>query len=424
MPGRDPPQQRNAGGKTFNKESAVVFIALAAIYTFSMFYRVSSAVIAPELMAEFHLTAESIGLLSGAFFYSFAILQIPAGPLLDRIGPRIVLTFSALVGAAGALLFGVAHSFSAALAGRILMGFGMASILMGCLKVFTLRFSPSAFASLSGFIIAVGTVGNLLAATPLAYVASKIGWRMTFLLCSVITALLAIALFWALKERESAASEKAPSPAGEAPGIRTTARLVLGSLAFWQLGAVAFFRYGTYVSLQGIWLGLYLMDVKGYTPVEAGNVLAMLAVGMTVGSPIAGHLSDKVFRARKSVALAGFALYAASLMPLIGIFDIDSMTWYIILAFWIGFFSGFGMLAYSHGKDLFPPAISGTVMTWVNFFVIAGGAIMISVLGKIIEQFPHKGASYPPAAYHAAFLACFASMALSTFFYAFSKKEL
>ncbi|MBP1730126.1 MAG: major facilitator superfamily 1 [Deltaproteobacteria bacterium] len=422
-PGAIPPQLTRTGGRTFKKESVVVFITLSAIYTFSMFYRVSSAVIAPDLMAEFHLTAESIGLLSGAFFYSFAILQIPAGPILDRIGPRIVLTFSALVGAGGALLFGIAHSFSVALAARLLMGFGMASMLMGCLKVFTLRFSPDAFASLSGLIIAVGTIGNVLAASPLAYVASRIGWRMTFVLCSLTTALLAAAVFWALKERTVGGNKKTSPPAGEVPAMRITARLILGSLAFWQLGAVAFFRYGTYVSLQGIWLGLYLMDAKGYTPVQAGNVLAMLAIGMTVGSPIAGYLSDKVFRTRKSVALAGFALYTLSLAPLIGILDIDSVVWYALLAFCVGFFSGFGMLAYSHGKALFPPEISGTVMTWVNFFVIAGGAVLISVLGKIIEQFPHKGTSYPAVAYHVAFLACFASMAASTLFYAFSQKD-
>ena len=165
------------------------------------------------------------------------------------------------------------------------------------------------------------------------------------------------------------------------------------------------------------------MDVKGYTPVEAGHVLAMLAIGMTVGSPVAGYLSDKVFRARKSVALAGFVLYTLSLIPLTGVIDITAMLWFLVLAFCIGFFSGFGMLAYSHGKDLFPPAISGTVMTWVNFFVVAGGAVLISALGKIVEHFPHEGTSYPPVAYHVAFLACFASMAVSTFFYAFSKKE-
>jgi sugar phosphate permease len=270
----------------------------------------------------------------------------------------------------------------------------------------------------------VGTVGNLLAASPLAYVASRLGWRMTFILCSVVTALLAIALFRALREPAASGSEKtAPSTGGEVLGIRQSARLVLGSLAFWQLGTVAFFRYGTYVSLQGLWLGLYLMDVKGYTPVQAGNVLAMLAIGMTAGSPIAGHLSDTVFRARKSVALAGFALYSLSLMPLTGLFAIESMTAYLLLAFCIGFWSGFGMLAYSHGKELFPAAISGTVMTWVNFFVIAGGAVMISLLGKIIDLFPHQGTSYPPIAYHVAFLACFLSMLASTVFYAFSRKE-
>jgi MFS family permease len=401
----------------------LIFLTLSAIYTFSMFYRVSSAVIAPDLMAEFHLSAESIGVLGGAFFYSFALLQIPAGPMLDRIGPRMVLTLSGLVGAVGALVFGLAHTFAMALFGRILMGVGMAAMLMGCLKVFTLRFNPDTFASLSGLIIAVGTVGNVLAASPLAYVASRIGWRMSFILCGLVTALLAVAVYWVLREQAPTRREKASPDAGPAPGMRETARMVLGSAAFWQIGAVAFFRYGSYVSFQGLWLGLYLMDARGYTPVQAGHVLAMLAVGMTVGSPVAGYLSDKVFRARKSVALTGFVFYTLSLLPLTGILHIESMLWFLVLAFCIGFFSGFGMLAYSHGKALFPPAISGTVMTWVNFFVTAGGAVLISALGKIVEHFPHEGTSYPPAAYHVAFVACFASMAISTFFYAFSKKE-
>ena len=173
----------------------IIFSTLAALLTLSLFYRVSNAVIAPNLIQDLGLNAETLGILGGAFFYSFALFQIPMGPMLDRIGPRIIITSFSLIGALGAFLFAFANSFAAALVGRILIGVGMASALMGSFKVFTLRFSPDRFATLVGILLSIGTLGNILAASPLAYLTSSIGWRMTFILAGGITALLAFLIF-------------------------------------------------------------------------------------------------------------------------------------------------------------------------------------------------------------------------------------
>jgi hypothetical protein len=89
----------------------------------------------------------------------------------------------------------------------------------------------------------------------------------------------------------------------------------------------------------------------------------------------------------------------------------------------MGFFTSFGIVIYSHAKGLFPITISGTVMTLVNFFTMAGGAIFMPILGKVIESFPRVGHTYPAEAYHLSFLLCFAGMAASLIFYAFSKKS-
>ena len=165
------------------------------------------------------------------------------------------------------------------------------------------------------------------------------------------------------------------------------------------------------------------MDIKGYSPVQTGNLLILLAIGAIVGGPIAGQFSDRIFRHSKGVALWGLSLYTLSLLPLIGIFKIQNPLWYGLIFFFMGFFGAFGMVIYSHAKDLFPIAISGTVMTWVNFFTMAGAAIFMPALGKIIESFPRIGHSYPAEAYHLSFFICFLGMAASVIFYAFSKKE-
>jgi sugar phosphate permease len=206
-------------------------------------------------------------------------------------------------------------------------------------------------------------------------------------------------------------------------GVIQSMRLVLGSLSFWQMGTLAFFRYGTFGGLQSLWLGPYLIDIKGYSPIQAGNVLILFSVGMIIGGPIAGRLSDRVFHSSKGVALRGLSLYGLSLLPLVGILKIESPFGYGLIFFIIGFFNSFGMLIYSHAKELFPIEIAGTVMTGINFFTMAGVAIFMPGLGKIIESFPRVGHGYPPEAYHLSFLICFLSMVVSLIFYAFSKRD-
>jgi MFS family permease len=403
---------------------SLTFSVLSALYTLSMFHRVSNAVIAPNLIRDLGLDAETLGILGGAFFYSFALLQIPMGPMLDRVGPRIIITSSALIGAIGALLFAIGNSYPEALLGRILIGVGMASILMGSLKVFTLQFPLEKFATLMGTLVSVGTVGSILATSPLAYLTSTIGWRMTFMITGGVTAILAFLTFWILGEgRKNQEGFNASLPAQPEMKIQQSFRLILGSIAFWQIGAVAFFRFGVSMSLQGLWLGPYLIDIKGYSPVQTGNLLILLAIGIIVGAPIAGRLSDRTFHSRKGVVLGGLSLYSLSLFSLIGVLRIQSQIWFGLIFFFIGFFSSFGMVIYGHAKELFPIAISGTVMALVNFFTMAGGAVFMPLLGRIIESFPRVGHVYPAEAYHLSFLICFLGMAGSLVFYAFSKRE-
>jgi sugar phosphate permease len=410
--------------RTTSYRLSFLFIILAVLYFLSQFFRTSNAVIAPWLIRDLNLNAETLGILGGAFFYSFSLAQIPMGPLLDRIGPRLVISYWILFAALGSFLFAVGSSLATALVGWILIGLGMASVLMGSMKVFILYFPPEKFATLVGIMLSIGTLGNILAASPLAHLSSTIGWRMTFILAAGVTALFAFLSLWIAGKagRSDGRSDMKPASKHEI-GVLNSMGMILGSLSFWQIGLLAFFRYGTFVGLQGLWLGPYLIDIKGYTPVMTGNLLILMALGTIVGSPIAGRLSDRIFRSRKSVALWGVGLYSLSLLPLTGIVKIENPLWYGVIFFFIGFFTSFGLLTFSHAKDLFPVAISGTVTTFVNFFTMMGAALFMPVLGRVIESFPRAGSSYPGEAYHLSFLICFLGMAGSVIFYAFSRNR-
>ena len=144
----------------------IIFILATSHFFLSQFYRTSSAVIATQLIQDLALDTEGLGLLSASFFYGFAVTQIPIGLLLDKVGPRKLMTILSLTGILGAFVFSVADSLGMGLFGRILLGIGMACNLMGTFKLLTQWFEPLIFATLSGIVISIGTLGNIVATTP------------------------------------------------------------------------------------------------------------------------------------------------------------------------------------------------------------------------------------------------------------------
>jgi len=370
------------------------------------------------------LSAESLGLLGGAFFYSFAVLQVPMGMALDRVGPRLMIATFPLLTALGAFLFAFSETFTLAFIARLLMGMGMACVLMGTFKALTAWFTPDEFATMIGLTYSVGTVGNILATSPLAYMALLMGWRISFVIIGIATILICALVFKVVRDRPESPEEgwisESKSKEEHIP-ILLSLRMIFGSLVFWQISMVNFFRYGTFVAIQGLWAGPYLMDALGYSPIQAGNILLMMSLGGIIGGPLGGRLSDRVLRSRKKVVIWGMCAYGMGIFFLTGSTSITSDVFYYVLFLCLGCFMSFGMVVFSHIKELFDTRMAATAMTAINFFTMMGAAVFTQGMGTVIEIFPKVGGIYPPRAYHIAFLSCLLGVALAVAFYGFSK---
>lgn len=130
-------------------------------YCYEYLLRISPNVMLNDLMLEFDIRAGAVGNLAAFFYYAYTPLQLPAGFLLDRFGPRRMLTFATLCCAIGTLLFSATTVLEIAQFGRFLVGFGSAFALLGVLKLSAIWIPSVYFPMMVGFIITFGTLGAM-----------------------------------------------------------------------------------------------------------------------------------------------------------------------------------------------------------------------------------------------------------------------
>jgi len=383
----------------------LIFIIAGTLFTLSQFYRSSVAVISPNLIQDLNLDAWKLSTVSASFFYAFALMQIPVGIFLDSIGPRITMTLLTLVAVAGAFLFAIGESYHHLAIGRVLLGAGMACNFMGTLKLITILFDPKYFATLSAIIVSVSTAGNIAAATPLVIMVQFMGWRNSFMTMGGITFVIAFLFFFLLSDRPGTKlilSHKNNSR----PMIGDTlkrAKILFSQKDFWIISFSTFCRYGVFASVQALWAGPYLMNAIGLSPVTAGNIILLMSIGIIIGSPLSGHLSDRIINSRKRIIIPGIWGMAIILCILVFLPDGTGKITLSLLFFLFGLFSSSGQIMYAHIKEQVPHENAGMAMTAINFFTMGGVAVFLQGMGSVMK-FLYPGASLGVPAFRSAFL--------------------
>ncbi len=380
-------------------------------FLISNFYRVSLPVVSSELAQDLRLTTAQLSHLSASFFYAFALIQIPAGLIMDRFGVRRVLLFLGILGVPGTLLFALAQTFGQALWGRILMGLGMSCNLMGLLVLLADWFPAYRFATLMGSAVAIGTAGSLLAATPLVIMIRAVSWRGSFLLLAFINLAYVLAFSAVIRDKPSE-SIKSRSIAGRS--LKDLVR-VFTFPAYWFIGLASFFRYGSFTALQGLWAGPYLVKALGFTILQTGNALFMMGVGYMIGLPLFGKISDRLVHSRKWVIQPSLFFMALLFLFLVcwpkGVHPIGIY----LLFFTLGLLAAPGQIMYPHIKELVPPEVMGTATTGINLFTMLGPAFITQAMGLVVTAGPQGLSS--PEGFAPAWVLCAAGLGLSGFLY-------
>ena len=394
-----------------------IMLVLCAGYTVSQFLRTSVGVLSPNLMHDFNINPNNMGLLGGVFFLSFAIFQIPAGILIDKYGPRKVMSSVIIFAVLGSIIFALSNSFYILLIGRVLMGLGCSICLMGSLVLITRWTDSDQFSKLAGIILAVGGIGGLLATTPLSYFSELFGWRLSFWLAAAVTFCVMVLYYFILEDRKN---DLILNRSNETISLKNLL-FILKERNFKFMIPMSLMSYSSLVVILGLWGAPYLKDIHGLDSVERGKILMLMAISWNIGSFVFGRLRS-IFGNYKNVVIFGATGVIILLFILSIITEINSIYLYILFCI-LGFFGAFSVALISHYQVLFDKEYMGRALSTANFFNFGGVFFVQWLTGKIIYLMGGDSTGAPIEAYRLAFLFVAILLLISLCIYLFSNEK-
>jgi sugar phosphate permease len=397
-------------------------------YMLVFFHRLCPAVIALDMQEAFGASGTLLGVLGSAYFYPYAIMQLPTGLLADSWGPRKTVSAFFLLAASGSVLMGMAPNLAMGILGRILVGVGVSTVFVCNFKLLAEWFNPKQFVIMGGIFMATGGVGALFSSAPLGWVSNLIGWRMTLVAVGVTTLMIAILVYAFVRNRPSdmglpsmdTSTAGGPEREGSLLG---GIKLVVGSGRFWPLAVWTFFVIGIAFAFAGLWGGPYLIQVYGLSKTSAGGVLSMFAVALIVGSPFLSWIANHI--GRKPIFI-GCSLLLTAVCGVFYAFT-DRLTLpglYMMFFFFSLAGAATGPVVAAISKELFPVSIAGTSVGTVNVFPFFGGALFQVVVGAILTRGGHDGWEYLVAGYQDMFLIYLVGALISLLAAAFLRETL
>lgn len=353
---------------------------LAAIfYCYETLLQVSPGVMVNDLMKAFSANASQLGLLAAVYFYAYSSMQIPVGILIDRLGPRRLLTIATFVCASGALIFSSAHIILIAAFGRLLIGLGSAFAVVGCMHLCATWLPLRYFASLTGIMVTMGMLGAIGGEAPLSLMVGHFGWRQTLLIFAIIGFSLSF-MMWVFVRDAGIKNNSRETKTSLFAGLK----LILTNKQNLIVATYGALMYAPTTTFGGLWGVPFLMSAYHLERPMSATLVSILFIGWAVGSPLFGIISDRIQRRRTPMILANYgALITISIIlfvPNLPLFILGS------LLFTFGFFSSGFLPSFSIIREINPYHVNATSIGFMNAFNMLTGAILQPLVGVILDM--------------------------------------
>lgn len=374
-------------------------------YFYECLLQVSPSVMSSELMRDFAVTSQTLGILSGVYFYSYAAMQLPGGVLMDYFGPQRLLTIATTICAISTIAFGLTDNFFMACIARLMIGFGSAFAAVGSMKLAANWFPPQRFALLTGMMVTIGMLGAIGGEAPLALLIDTYGWRQSMIIMGIVGLFLAMLILLIAKD----SPHKLPHPTThhdtEEEPLWPSLLTIVKNRQLWLVAAYGGLMYMATPVFCGLWGVPFLMFKLNLAKATAANYISLVFIGWAIASPLWGIYSNRIGLRKPPMYVGSIGALATSLFF---IYAPVQAGWPVQLSlFLFGVFSAGFLPAFAVAKELCSKRYVATGLSFMNMMNMVGIALAQPIIGFILDQLwqgkiVDKVRVYPLEAYHIA----------------------
>lgn len=366
----------------------VVWLIPISFCAFQFVLRLFPGNVQTELMTEFHVDATAFGTFAAAYYFGYAGLQIPMAILMEKYGPRIIITLSALLCALGCWLMVHTQTWEIAILSRFMIGVGSVVGFLGTTKVIVDWFPHQHHTKMIGMSMSIGLLGALYGGKPINLLVEQSDWHAVLSGLGIAAAVIGVLGFILIRSPRNTTVE--PKKVGSDKPVSWFAQMIplLKSKTFIILALANFLMVGCLEGFADVWGVNYLAIAADISKSDASLLTSFIFLGMLIGTPILSLIADKTQAHFKLTSLCG-VLMAVCLSILLLKPEWFSVLGLKSLMLFVGLLSGYQALVFVIGEGLVPKHLGNIAIATLNCINMFGGAFFHKTIGFVMDFYSH-----------------------------------
>ncbi len=351
-----------------------VWIVVSIFYAYQYILRVMPNIMLDDITQQFHIDAAVFGQFSGVYYIGYSLMHLPIGIMLDRFGPRKVMTVCILLTVVGLLPIIFAEHWVYPLVGRAMIGIGSSAAILGTFKIIRMTFKEQHFPRMLSFSVMIGLIGAVYGGGPVSYMCAHLGYKTVVEIFVVIGILLACITYFIVPDIKSTDHDS----------VLTNIKTVFTNKKVIMLCCFSGLMLGPLEGFSDVWGSGFLKQAYSLSPATANYLPSMIYIGMCFGSPILSLIAEKTGYYLGTIIVAGSVMFLTFAALVAGVLTVPTITVSFIA---VGVCCAYQILAIYKVSTYVPESLAGLTTAIANMIIMIFGYGFHSAIGFVVNSY-------------------------------------
>lgn len=349
-----------------------MWMIASIFYAYQYILRVMPSIMLGDISQQFHIDAAVFGQFSGVYYIGYSLMHLPIGIMLDRFGPRKMMTGCILLTVVGLLPILFAEYWVYPIIGRAMIGIGSSGAILGIFKIIRMSFQERHFSRMLSFAVTIGLIGAIYGGGPVSQMCNHLGYKTVVDIFVLIGVVLAFITYFIVPEVKS----------DRHASVMTNIKKVMTNGKVMMLCCFAGLMLGPLEGFSDVWGAVFLKQVYGFESNTANTLPSMVFIGMCFGAPLLSLVAEKTGYYLGTIIVAGSVMFLTFAALIAGMLTVTSITIGFIL---VGICCAYQILAIYKASTYVPEHLAGITTAVANMIIMGFGYAFHTVIGIVIN---------------------------------------